>query len=68
MDRLDPGLGERGYGYTKVSLTPGADETELNFAWYSKDNGKAATPVVTSVRTGTNSRPLPARLPTWTPP
>ena len=21
--------------YTKVSLTPGADETELNFAWYS---------------------------------
>ena len=32
--------------YTKVSLTPGADETELNFAWYSKDNGKAATPVV----------------------
>jgi len=32
--------------YTKVSLTPGADETELNFAWYSKDDGKAATPVV----------------------
>ena len=32
--------------YTKVSLTPGADETELNFAWYSKDNGQAATPVV----------------------
>ena len=25
--------------YTKVSLTPGADETELNFAWYSKDDG-----------------------------
>ena len=21
--------------YTKVSLTPGADETQLNFAWYS---------------------------------
>ena len=31
--------------YTQVSLTPGADETELNFAWYSKDEGKA-TPVV----------------------
>ena len=22
--------------YTKVSLTPGKDDTELNFAWYSK--------------------------------
>ena len=32
--------------YTQVSLTPGADETELNFAWYSQDNGSAATPVV----------------------
>ena len=33
--------------YTKVSLTPGADETQLNFAWYSKsEDGKAATPVV----------------------
>ena len=32
--------------YTKVSLTPGEDETELNFAWYSLDNGEAATPVV----------------------
>ena len=32
--------------YTKVSLTPGADETQLNFAWYSKDEGKVATPVV----------------------
>ncbi len=32
--------------YTKVSLTPGADETELNFAWYSLDNGEDATPVV----------------------
>ena len=31
--------------YTQVSLTPGADETELNFAWYSKDEGQA-TPVV----------------------
>ncbi|HIY22515.1 MAG TPA: metallophosphoesterase family protein [Candidatus Flavonifractor merdigallinarum] len=33
--------------YTKVSLTPGADETQLNFAWYSKvEEGKQATPVV----------------------
>lgn len=32
--------------YTKVSLTPGADETELNFAWYARDDGSAATPVV----------------------
>ncbi len=32
--------------YTQVSLTPGEDETELNFAWYSLDNGSAATPVV----------------------
>jgi hypothetical protein len=32
--------------FTKVSLTPGTNETELNFAWYSKDDGKPATPVV----------------------
>lgn len=32
--------------YTKVSLTPGADETQLNFAWYSKTADGAATPVV----------------------
>ena len=31
--------------YTKVSLTPGADETQLNFAWYSKADA-SATPVV----------------------
>lgn len=31
--------------FTKVSLTPGKDTTQLNFAWYSKDEGKA-TPVV----------------------
>lgn len=42
---------------TKVSLTPGASETELNFAWYSKDNGKAATPVV---RFGTSKTELKA--------
>ncbi|MEA4954453.1 MAG: metallophosphoesterase [Pseudoflavonifractor sp.] len=33
--------------YTQVSLTPGRNETELNFAWYSKaEPGKAATPVI----------------------
>lgn len=32
--------------YTKVSLTPGKDDTELNFAWYSKKTDSAATPVV----------------------
>ena len=32
--------------FTKVSLTPGADETQLNFAWYSKVADGEATPVV----------------------
>ena len=32
--------------YTQVSLTPGTDETQVNFAWYSKDADGAATPVV----------------------
>ena len=32
--------------YTKVSLIPGKDDTELNFAWYSKKTDSAATPVV----------------------
>lgn len=33
--------------YTQVSLTPGKDETKLNFAWYSEvGSGKVATPVV----------------------
>ena len=32
--------------YTKVSLTPGKDETELNFAWYSKKGDSEGTPVV----------------------
>ena len=32
--------------FTKVSMTPGKDQTELNFAWYSKDADGAATPVV----------------------
>lgn len=32
--------------YTKVSLTPGKDETELNFAWYSEKQDAEATPVV----------------------
>ncbi|MCI1959451.1 MAG: S-layer homology domain-containing protein [Clostridia bacterium] len=31
--------------YTYVSLTPGKDESQLNFAWYSKASDKA-TPVV----------------------
>lgn len=30
--------------YTKVSLTPGADETELNFAWYSKGRRQGSHP------------------------
>lgn len=33
--------------YTKVSMTPGENETELNFAWMTKKDAKnAATPVV----------------------
>ena len=32
--------------YTKVSLTPGKDDTELNFAWYSEKTDKEGTPVV----------------------
>ncbi len=31
--------------YTKVSITPGEDETKLNFAWYSKYS-KEPTPIV----------------------
>ena len=31
--------------YTKVSITPGADETQLNFAWYSEKTDSEATPV-----------------------
>lgn len=31
--------------FTKVSLTPGTDETQLNFAWYAKESSKA-TPIV----------------------
>lgn len=31
--------------YTKVSITPGADETKLNFAWYSRQD-RNPTPVV----------------------
>ena len=41
--------------YTQVSLTPGADETQLNFAWYSLDYGSAATPVVHS-RAGVSTK------------
>lgn len=32
--------------YTQVSITPGENENELNFAWYSKKTDAAATPVV----------------------
>ena len=32
--------------FTKVSLTPGADDTQLNFAWYSEKGDSAATPIV----------------------
>lgn len=32
--------------YTQVSITPGKDETELNFAWYSEKTDGEATPVV----------------------
>lgn len=32
---------------TKVSMAPGADETQLNFAWYSKVvSGQKDTPIV----------------------
>lgn len=31
--------------YEKISLTPGKNESELNFAWYSKSD-KNATPIV----------------------
>ena len=46
--------------YTKVSLTPGADETQLNFAWYSKtESGKAATPVAGEARVSVLDRSMP---------
>ena len=32
--------------FTKVSITPGADETQLNFAWYSEKKNGEATPIV----------------------
>lgn len=32
--------------YTQVSITPGKDETELNFAWYSEKTDSEGTPVV----------------------
>ncbi|MBE5987898.1 MAG: serine/threonine protein phosphatase, partial [Paenibacillaceae bacterium] len=35
--------GEVSCDYEKIALTPGADESKLNFAWYSKTDG-AATP------------------------
>ena len=30
--------------WTQISLTPGSDATELNFAWYSKKNGTSNAP------------------------
>lgn len=42
--------------YTSVSLAPGKDQTQLNFAWYSKAAGEA-TPVV---RFGTSKDDLKA--------
>ena len=32
--------------YTQVSIAPGEDETQINFAWYSLKTDEAATPVV----------------------
>lgn len=32
--------------YTKVSITPGSDDTQLNFAWYSRADMGKTTPVV----------------------
>lgn len=32
--------------FTQVSITPGKDETELNFAWYSEKTDSEATPIV----------------------
>ena len=32
--------------FTKVSITPGSDETELNFAWYTNADAGTATPSV----------------------
>lgn len=32
--------------FTKVSIAPGEDETEINFAWYSLKTDAKATPVV----------------------
>ena len=34
------------YQKYRVSITPGRDETELNFAWYSEKTEEDATPVV----------------------
>ncbi|MEY8355218.1 fibronectin type III domain-containing protein [Lachnospiraceae bacterium 54-53] len=33
--------GQMSTDYEKISLTPGADETQMNFAWYSKADGTA---------------------------
>ena len=56
--------------WTQVSMSPGADETQMNFAWYSKDgedtgfvygtksdlsDGQAVAPAQTSAQTGYTS-------------
>ena len=40
----DAGWADTAADFTKVSLTPGADDTQLNFAWYSEKGDSAATP------------------------
>ena len=42
----DANLADTAADFTKVSLTPGADDTQLNFAWYSEKGDSDATPVV----------------------
>ncbi len=37
---------ETSVDFTMVSITPGEDETKLNFAWYSEKTDSEATPVV----------------------
>ena len=53
--------------YTKVSLTPGEDETQLNFAWYSQNNALPPPPWSTSAPTPATSPPSPAPRRRWTP-
>ena len=45
-DEWTAGWEETAADFTKVSITPGSDESELNFAWYSQKTDSEATPVV----------------------